>query len=253
MHPDRPHEQSCTSCGVEPHPPKTMPDPATDPVCGMKVDRAAARGGSFDHSGETFFFCSPSCKQKFAAEPDRYLQRAAPEPTHVHHPASTQKRIYTCPMHPEIVRDRSRAPARSAAWRSSRGRSTADDEANPELADMQRRFWVSLALTRAGRRCSRCPITSRVSRSSELLSAAAARLAPARAGDAGRALGRLAVLRARLGVDRQPAPEHVHADRARDAAALRVQRVRDALARRCLPHSASHGGGSRRSTSRPPR
>ena len=47
-----------------------------------------------------------------------------------------------------------------------------------------------------------------------------------RARDAGRVLGRLAVLRARLGVDRQPQPEHVHADRARRRRGLRLQRRR---------------------------
>ena len=59
------------------------------------------------------------------------------------------------------------------------------------------------------------------------------------AGDAGRALGRVAVLRARLALDREPQPEHVHADR-RWASARRIvlQRGRDArpgLFPACVP------------------
>ena len=42
------------------------------------------------------------------------------------------------------------AHARSAAWRSSRRWSSADAGPNPELADMTRRFWIGLALDRAG-------------------------------------------------------------------------------------------------------
>ena len=53
------------------------------------------------------------------------------------------------------------------------------------------------------------------------------------AGDARRALGRLAVLRARLAVGRQPQPQHVHADRARRRRGVRLQRGR----RRSLPAS----------------
>ena len=65
-------------------------------------------------------------------------------------------------------------------------------------------------------------------------------LDPARARDAGRAVGRLAVLRARLGVGREPPPEHVHADRARRRRGVRLQRRRDAGARAVpaiVPHA----------------
>ncbi len=49
---------------------------ATDPVCGMAVDPAAARG-SYTHDGRTYYFCCPSCLEKFRADPHRYL--SAPE------------------------------------------------------------------------------------------------------------------------------------------------------------------------------
>ncbi len=48
---------------------------ATDPVCGMVVDPAAARG-SHTHEGRTYYFCSPSCLEKFRADPHRYLPRS---------------------------------------------------------------------------------------------------------------------------------------------------------------------------------
>ena len=37
-----------------------------DPVCGMRVDPGAPRGGTFDHAGVTYYFCSPGCRTKFA-------------------------------------------------------------------------------------------------------------------------------------------------------------------------------------------
>ncbi len=47
---------------------------ATDPVCGMKVDREKAHNASF--AGHTFSFCSEHCRRKFAAAPDRYARSA---------------------------------------------------------------------------------------------------------------------------------------------------------------------------------
>ncbi len=46
---------------------------AKDLVCGMTIDPSEARGGSFEHKGKTYYFCSPGCKQKFSADPDEYL------------------------------------------------------------------------------------------------------------------------------------------------------------------------------------
>src|SRR5580765_5885156 len=47
---------------------------AIDPVCGMRVDPAAPRGGTFEHRGTTYYFCSPGCRTKFAADPDGWLK-----------------------------------------------------------------------------------------------------------------------------------------------------------------------------------
>jgi uncharacterized protein len=47
---------------------------ATDPVCGMKVDRSKAiRLEHFDH---TYYFCSERCRAQFEANPDAYLHHA---------------------------------------------------------------------------------------------------------------------------------------------------------------------------------
>jgi Cu+-exporting ATPase len=49
----------------------------TDPVCGMQVDEALAPARS-SHEGQSYFFCSKSCKTKFDADPSRYA--SDPEP-----------------------------------------------------------------------------------------------------------------------------------------------------------------------------
>lgn len=50
---------------------------AVDPVCGMTVKKASAKA-TFDHQGQTYYFCSAGCKDRFAKEPDKYLAKAAP-------------------------------------------------------------------------------------------------------------------------------------------------------------------------------
>src|SRR3954470_11280165 len=45
---------------------------ATDPVCGMTVDRAKAK--TLRQEGRTLYFCSDGCRSAFEADPERYLQ-----------------------------------------------------------------------------------------------------------------------------------------------------------------------------------
>ena len=45
----------------------------TDPVCGMQVDEQNAAGQS-QHQGQTYYFCSQSCKSKFDQSPEQYGQ-----------------------------------------------------------------------------------------------------------------------------------------------------------------------------------
>jgi uncharacterized protein len=49
----------------------TMRRGATDPVCGMRVDRAKAV--QLDHAGKTYYFCSQHCLHAFESEPQRYV------------------------------------------------------------------------------------------------------------------------------------------------------------------------------------
>lgn len=60
--------------------------------------------------------------------------------------AVTEKIEYTCPMHPEIVRrEPGTCPICGMALEARNA--SAIEESNPELIDMTRRFWVSVALT----------------------------------------------------------------------------------------------------------
>ncbi len=68
-----------------------------DPVCNMIVSKDK-NAGSHTHKGTEYLFCSDKCRQKFAADPEAYLQ-TQPKAAD---PADTSRK-YTCPMHPEIV------------------------------------------------------------------------------------------------------------------------------------------------------
>lgn len=46
---------------------------AVDPVCGMEVDTSKPPGGSFQHEGTTYYFCSPGCRMEFQEDPQGYL------------------------------------------------------------------------------------------------------------------------------------------------------------------------------------
>ena len=51
-----------------------------DPVCGMDVTPGDAAGGSAEHAGTTYWFCNPSCRARFIADPARFLHPPAPAP-----------------------------------------------------------------------------------------------------------------------------------------------------------------------------
>jgi Cu+-exporting ATPase len=114
---------------------------ATDPVCGMTVDPATARHRA-EYCGREYLFCGARCHERFTAEPERFLGAAPPpQPT----PAAAGA-PWTCPMHPEIVRDGPGAcPICGMALEPMTP--TAGEGSNPELSDMTRRFWVGVALS----------------------------------------------------------------------------------------------------------
>jgi len=151
-----------------------------DPVCGMTVDPESPL--HYAHEGTDYRFCNPGCLEKFRADPARYLDAgkgggqatgeaatAGVEHTCPMHPEVRQAgpgscpkcgmalepaapaipaaRVeWTCPMHPEVVRDVPGTCPKCGMALEARTVS-AEEEENPELIDMRRRFWVSAAVT----------------------------------------------------------------------------------------------------------
>lgn len=134
-----------------------------DPVCGMTVDPAGAKG-THEHQGVTYYFCAPACRARFVADPARYLAsdyrpagmggglaslgkarltRPTSQPVKPV-PAPSGPR-YVCPMDPEVS-----SPFPAACPKCGMALEpetiTLDDKPNPELVDMTRRFWVAAAL-----------------------------------------------------------------------------------------------------------
>jgi P-type Cu+ transporter len=120
------------------------PPPPTvhDPVCGMAVDPAEAKHRA-EHAGHGYVFCSARCREKFTADPARYIvageDRAGPR-------AAAGEVLWTCPMHPQIVRkEPGNCPICGMALEPMTP--AAGEADNPELRDMTRRFRVGVALS----------------------------------------------------------------------------------------------------------
>ena len=156
-----------------------------DPVCGMEVDRESPFKTVYE--GREYFFCSGHCLTQFTADPGQYLkggQGAEPAPAPPEQTEAEQGAYYTCPMDPEVRQKypgpcpicgmalesagAPAAPSTKTEWtcpmhpeivRDEPGSCpicgmalephtiTLEEEENPELVDMRRRFWVSLILT----------------------------------------------------------------------------------------------------------
>jgi Cu+-exporting ATPase len=115
------------------------PADARDPVCGMTVDAEKAKHRA-EYAGRSYFFCSASCRGKFAAQPARY---ASPQ---IRRAATSGEVLWTCPMHPQTVRNEpGTCPICGMALEPMTP--AAGDAKNPELRDMTRRFWVGVALS----------------------------------------------------------------------------------------------------------
>ena len=174
------HEhQHGESCG------HAAPAGVKDPVCGMMVDPASAVH-SHEHGGDTYYFCSARCHEKFVADPGAYLNETDPvcgmsvNPKTAKHtenydgttyyfcnPKCREKfiadpekylsddrpeepvvegAIYTCPMHPEIQQE-GPGTCPICGMALEPMMVTADSAPNPELVDFTRRFWIGLVLT----------------------------------------------------------------------------------------------------------
>jgi Cu+-exporting ATPase len=113
----------------------------TDPVCGMTISPADSVG-SVEHRGQTYYFCSQSCLEKFRANPEKYIDRSSGTPA-----ASGESQAeYTCPMHPEI-RQPGPGSCPICGMALEPVAVSLEEAPNAELADMTRRFWWAVALT----------------------------------------------------------------------------------------------------------
>jgi YHS domain-containing protein len=120
------------------------PSDRRDPVCGMTVSLDTPH--RIEHAGRTYLFCSAGCLAKFRAEPDRHLS-SRPHADRMPPPLPAAGAVeWTCPMHPQIVRDEPGTCPISGMALEPRT-VTLEEEENPELVDMTRRFWVSALLS----------------------------------------------------------------------------------------------------------
>jgi Cu+-exporting ATPase len=141
-----------------------LPGPSNhkDPVCGMMVapEKAAAK---LEHAGQTYYFCSKRCADRFSKEPERFLVASGTAGTHdaaapaehgeTHHSAPATPRSadeknvrYTCPMHPQIIQlGPGSCPICGMALEPMDV--FAQVEADPEYDSMRLRFWISAALS----------------------------------------------------------------------------------------------------------
>lgn len=111
-----------------------------DPVCGMSVTEHSEH--RHQYQGQTYYFCSSRCQDKFMNDPERFVEPAAAPREQTQAPAGT---IYTCPMHPEVRQDHpGNCPKCGMALEPEIPNL---DEDNPELRDFRQRFWRTLPLT----------------------------------------------------------------------------------------------------------
>ncbi|HEX3701952.1 MAG TPA: heavy metal translocating P-type ATPase [Vicinamibacterales bacterium] len=110
-----------------------------DPVCGMTIEEADA-AGSHEHDGTTYYFCHPSCLERFREDPAAFLQPSPQAPA-----AAAPGTDYVCPMHPEV---RSATPGACPICGMALEPRTVSllDGPNPELIDMTRRFRMAVLL-----------------------------------------------------------------------------------------------------------
>ena len=121
--------------------PATTVGTVVDPVCGMTVDPATTVHHAM-HQGADYHFCSARCRERFIAEPQKYLS-TEPKAAEIAAPAGT---IYTCPMHPQI-RQEGPGTCPICGMALEPEMPSLEDEDNPELRDFTRRFWWTLPLT----------------------------------------------------------------------------------------------------------
>ena len=112
-----------------------------DPVCGMTVDHDKA-AGTTEYQGETYYFCSEKCLNKFEQTPTDFLNGKKKRQKNT----ADDQRLYTCPMHPEIEQ-MGPGDCPKCGMDLEPKEVSAEEEESPELKSMTHRFWVCLMLT----------------------------------------------------------------------------------------------------------
>ncbi|MBK5283150.1 MAG: heavy metal translocating P-type ATPase [Nitrospiraceae bacterium] len=123
--------------------PVVMGAVAIDPVCGMQVQPATA-AGSYEYQGKTYYFCATSCLTKFRTDPVHYLTPSEQRTPRAMPVSSGGLVEYICPMDPEVLETKPGA-CRICGMALEPKVVSLEDERNPELEDMSRRFWICLA------------------------------------------------------------------------------------------------------------
>jgi Cu+-exporting ATPase len=114
----------------------------------MTVDPDHA-AGSFEYQGNTYYVCSTHCVHRFRENPEAFLNKPAIQPIGITRqpaaPPPKPDQKYTCPMHPEVIRD---GPGSCPICGMALEPLTVslEEEENHELKDMTRRFWIAVAL-----------------------------------------------------------------------------------------------------------
>jgi Cu+-exporting ATPase len=113
----------------------------------MSVDPRTAKH-SAEHAGKIYYFCCAGCREKFVADPAKHLAATSAHrsPASAGSSPAPEGTIYTCPMHPEI-RQVGPGSCPICGMALEPVMATAEAGPNPELIDMNRRFWIGLVLT----------------------------------------------------------------------------------------------------------
>lgn len=121
---------------------------AIDPVCGMSVDTQAGKP-SFDYEGTTYHFCASRCREKFAADPEHYIDpgRKAVRSMAAAGEKAGAAALYTCPMDPQIVQEGPGTCSICGMALEPMGVPDAEAGPDPELIDFMHRLKAGAALT----------------------------------------------------------------------------------------------------------
>ncbi|MEO3355733.1 heavy metal translocating P-type ATPase [Acinetobacter haemolyticus] len=138
--PTKPEVNKSACCGGGHAHQVTDGETEIDPVCGMSVKTTTDL--KIDYHGKTYYFCNPSCLEKFKNDPEFYLIPVDQRPL----PEGAMDMDYTCPMDPEIVqKGPGTCPICGMALEPMQP--TLDEGPNPELVDFSKRFWATLPLS----------------------------------------------------------------------------------------------------------